>query len=342
MTLPLLASTMKAPQPNTRCAMEHSPGRKGGRILRLLALLVWVVVAGAGLSANPPFGRVAAHAADGRTAPAGQAPCENRVLAPPCENRGLPQPGRAPLRSGAAATPLPQQGTTASNALPRAGGSANDCAPIPGNTYQAQPVNPPPSDRPAEAHPDLNLGLRGYGITAARLRLVDYQGSTDTMAPQLSGLFADGRAPEFAAAYKVYGWDWGCNCPGQVLTRPAVTLLEMAVVTDEPLHVPDSGYTIGGGYEVLVLYASAERITLKYTLDDNVEGGYTLHLEGVCIDPDLLALYQSCDAAGRAQLPALRPRQAFARARSSQVGVAIRDNGTFLDPRSRKDWWHGR
>jgi hypothetical protein len=109
----------------------------------------------------------------------------------------------------------------------------------------------------------------------------------------------------------------------------------------EPVHVPGSGYPIGQDYEVLVLYATSERLTLKYTGEDNVKEGYTLHLEGVCSDPNLLALYQALDGAGRHELPALRPGQAFGRARGVRFGVAIRDAGAFMDPRSRKDWWHG-
>jgi hypothetical protein len=70
--------------------------------------------------------------------------------------------------------------------------------------------------------------------------------------------------------------------------------------------------------------------------------GYTLHVEGLCVDPPLLSLYRSWNAAGRGQLPALQPGQAFGRAASATVGVAIRDSGTFMDPRSRKDWWRGR
>ena len=102
------------------------------------------------------------------------------------------------------------------------------------------------------------------------------------------------------------------------------------------------GYDIGDDYQVLVLYASEERITLKYTREDNVVGGYTLHMENVCVEPSLLALYQSWNDQGRGYLPALRAGQAFGRARGDEIGVAIRDTGAFQDPRSRKDWWKGR
>ncbi len=226
--------------------------------------------------------------------------------------------------------------------LPIVSSSEGTCSPVAGESYGDLSVNPPPTDRPAEQHADLNLALRGYAPTTAFLGLVDYTGGTDSKAPQLSGLFADHRTATFRAAYRVYDWDWGCNCRGSLLADWDVTLAGLSATPGETIHVPASGYTIGSGYEVLVLYASATRITLKYTREDNVVHGYTLHIEGLCVEPRLLALYQSRNDAGRGHLPALRAGQALGRARNDEIGVAIRDYGTFMDPRSRKDWWQGR
>ena len=219
---------------------------------------------------------------------------------------------------------------------------SDPCAPIPGESYGVLSVLPPPTDRPAEEHADLNLALRGYEPTDAYKGLVDYSGGTDPNAPQLPGLFADDRTGTFSNVYQVHHWDWGCNCRGSLITDPEVTLVGLQVTPGETIHVPHSGYDIGGGYQVLVLYASAERITLKYTREDNVVWGYTLHVEDVCVEPDLLALYQTWNDEGRSHLPALRAGQAFGRARRGEIGVAIRDTGAFMDPRSRKDWWQGR
>jgi len=221
-------------------------------------------------------------------------------------------------------------------------GSSDSCLPIPEESYRSLSVNPPPTDRPAAQHADLNLTLRGYELTDAHKGLVDYSGGSDSNAPQLHGLFTDGRLPVFSAVHQVYDWDWGCNCRGGLIGSPEVTLAGLSTTHGETIHVPSSGYAIGSGYEVLVLHASPHRITLKYTRDDNVVDGYTLHVEGICVEPRLLALYQSCNEADRGDLPALRAGQAYGRARGDQIGVAIRDNGTFMDPRSRKDWWQGR
>ena len=90
---------------------------------------------------------------------------------------------------------------------------------------------------------------------------------------------------------------------------------------------------------MLVLYAERESITLKYTRDDHVISGYTVHVEDVCVDPCLLSLCTMAGGAGHEQLPALRAGQAMGRAVGIGTEVAIRDSGAFMDPRARKDWW---
>ena len=44
-------------------------------------------------------------------------------------------------------------------------------------------------------------------------------------------------------------------------------------------------------------------------------------------------------ALGRDELPALRRSDTIGTALSSSVMVAVRDTGSFMDPRSGKDWW---
>ena len=254
---------------------------------------------------------------------------------------GLPVPARAAVTASPAGSAAirSSNGITTYVYLPLVSRS-EPCAPIPGESYGVLSVLPPPTDRPAEVHADLNLALRGYELTSAYLGLVD-GGGTDPAAPQLPGLFADDRTPTFSNVYRVRDWDWNCNCRGGLIAYPEVTLAGFEVASGETIHVPGSGYDIGG-YEVLVLYASAERITLKYTREDNVVSGYTIHVENVCVEPSLLALYESWNDAGRGYLPALQAGQAFGRARGSEIRVAIRDTGTFMDPRIRGDWWQGR
>jgi hypothetical protein len=232
------------------------------------------------------------------------------------------------------------------------------CTGASNTTYAAIPPEPPPADRPVEQHADMNLGLRGYVATTGTLGLVDYGGPTDTGAPKLNTLFQDSRVPTFSSVARVYDWDWQCNCRSSPITDPPVTLAGMAVTAGEELRVPRSAYNIGtrvvrpprgvftdrvsddpNAYEVLVLYATSERITLKYTREDNVIGGYTMHVENVCVAPALLSLYNQVNSAGRSQLPALQAGQVFGRAGSPEIGVVIRDSGSFMDPRSRKDWW---
>ena len=244
-------------------------------------------------------------------------------------------------RAGTVAVDAPEA-VTWDPYLPLVWQGAPGCPPIPGEEYVTLDVEGPPTKRPAEDHPDLNLALRGYRMTHANPGLVNYGRGDDPRAPQLRGLFADSRLPTFTNGYRVYDWDWVCNCRGPLLTDRAVTLTGLRVDRGETIHVPNSGYEIESGYEVLVLYASEERITLKYTREDDAVYGYTLHVEGVCVEPRLLTLYRTQNEAGRAELPALRAGQAFGRARGNEIGVAIRDTGRFLAPNSKGDWWRGK
>lgn len=196
--------------------------------------------------------------------------------------------------------------------------------------------------RPPESHPDLNLAVRGYREVDAFRGLVDYDGETDGNAPQLWGLFADRRTPEITHTYQVYDWDWGSNSHGDLIQDFEVSMVGFRFSEGETVYTPDFGLELGEGYAALVLYADPHRITLKYTGEDNVIDGYTLHIEGLCVYSNLLNLYNERQAAGRGALPALRPGQAIGYSPGTEIGVAIRDRGAFLDPRSRKDWWQGR
>lgn len=213
------------------------------------------------------------------------------------------------------------------------------CDSIRGASYGQLPVDPPKTNRPAADHPDLNIGLRGFQRASEPLRFWDYNGPIDHEAPQLVDLLK--RVPEFTSAWRVRQWVWepAPGRPGSPEPQYAVSLLGLRSSKMEHVHVPDSGYGFEQGYMVLVLYASEERIALKYTKDDSMVKGYGIQLEGVCVEPSLLDLYRRLDAAGRDQLPAVYAHMPIGRARGDELRVAIRDTGMFMDPRSEPDWW---
>jgi hypothetical protein len=220
-------------------------------------------------------------------------------------------------------------------------------------TFTAIPIlgSPRGEPYPPVIDPDLNLVMRSYVATTSLRGLVEYGGEPDKNAPRLHTLFAPPRVPTFAAVYRVHHWDWVCptsltgfGCRGLPISAWDVTMIDMQTAVGEAVYVPDWPRDIlSGVYKAMVLYAEAERITLKYAREDTPAGNsYVIHLEGVCVDPNLLSLYTSLDTAGRTALPGLRRGERLGQAKSEAIGVAIRDTGSFMDPRSGKDWWQGR
>ncbi len=218
-----------------------------------------------------------------------------------------------------------------------------------GQSYGTSLTSGPITDRPAAQHPDLNLSIRGYVLAANQIKqLVDYGGDTDPAAPHLGTLFNPARLPTFSNNYDVYDWNWSTMTRGQLLSQITpwpVTLLGLQTNPDEVIQLPER---VGGNIyidplsrQARVLYAETTRITLKYTSEDNVVSGYTLQIENICVDPDLLSLYQQMNAAGRTYLPALTGKQPIGRALGTEIRVTVRDTGTFGDPRSCKDNWVG-
>lgn len=272
--------------------------------------------------------------------PALAAPSPTPTPSTPATPAPTPAPVPSPPAPAPAPTPTPSPTTPAPTPV------VEPSTPIPGVEYSTLSIAGPPADRPADKHADLNLALRGFSPTAGKLSLIDMSGPTDHRAPQLADLFTDKRRGVLTSVYSVNEWNWEpLPSPGKrggPITAYEVTLAGFETEVGETIHVPGANYDIGQGYQVLVLYADPNRITLKYTREDSVVIGYTVHVDGVCVEPRLLDLYNRMNTAGRKQLPALRAGQPFGRARGYEIQVAIRDTGRFMDPRVRKDWWRGR
>jgi hypothetical protein len=223
-----------------------------------------------------------------------------------------------------------------------------------GLVYQADADNPV---RPADSHADKNLALRSYvanNDAGLRRELVDY-GSASVQPPQPATLFSPNRVPLLVGFYRVHDWNWSPSpapgSQGAPLTRWPATALGLRVTPGEALHVPTSAYDIGQGFEVIVLYADESRVALHYGRGDSVMPGYTVHIEGLCTDPKLLALYNQLNAANGPRyvfpanqypLPVLPTGQPIGWARGSEVVIAVVDSGEFMDPRSCNEWWQIR
>lgn len=216
------------------------------------------------------------------------------------------------------------------------------CATTSGNAYALIPMEAADTTHPDHQHGDLNLALRGYQPSMATKAYVSYAGAVDQGAPQLTALFADQRRPTITNSFQVRDWRWDCDahgCAGDWLTQYEATLMSVATTPGETLFLPKREAELyGGGYMAVVLYAEESRLSIAYTRDGSVANGYAVHLENLCVDPNLLFQYRTGNADGRWQLPGLHNGDPVGTANGDLL-IAIRDRGTFMDPRSTQDWW---
>lgn len=230
----------------------------------------------------------------------------------------------APVATPAAVSAASQEEAPAAEFVPPASSS---------NTYELIPLEGQRESRPAEEHGDLNLKLRDPQPIDVDLSLQDLPGSgVDPNAPNFSKVFK----PEFTRAYTVHDWDWGCNCKGKLLKEDGLVLLGLKTTAGQPVFIPPKdGDIYGGNYYATVLYASEDSLTFLYARAGSVVKGYTVHYVGLHTDPNLVAKFR--ESKGN-ELPGLTLDTPVGVA-GDELIVAIRDNGKFLDMRSKRDWW---
>lgn len=227
--------------------------------------------------------------------------------------------------------------------------------------------------RTAAQHADKNLGLRSYDVATTgngsnfTPGLIDY-GTDDNRGPQLAYLFNPPRVPSFPNFYRVHNWNWATSpnpgsqgglldtCPpasSPNCVNWPITAIGMGVTPGERIHAPRTGVNnpIAPCCHMMVIYADANNIALKYTVEDTAVTGYTVHIRNITVDTNLLALYNSLNNSARDtfmfrgsqhyNLPYLASGQAIGFATGNEIVVAIVDTGSFMDPRSCNEWWLG-
>lgn len=227
------------------------------------------------------------------------------------------------------------------------------------NSYGSGPATQYDRDdpvRPADQHADKNLALRGYVSNDDPLlqrSLVSYGSTASPRPPQLATLFYPARVPDLASFHRVHHWNWASSpspgTRGDPITQYDVTALGLATTRGEGIYCPLSDFDLGQGVAAIVIHADEDSLALRYTREDSsAPPGYTLHIDGLCTDPNLLTLYRQTDDPngpryeypnGSYDLPTLYTGQMMGVARGDQIVVALTDTGSFMDPRSCHEWW---
>jgi hypothetical protein len=190
------------------------------------------------------------------------------------------------------------------------------------------------------------MSVRGWYPVEEVLGFVRYpyppDAPPDAEHPLRLSNIAGSTVESFVDTYQTNDWDWlGCNCAVPRRSSPyPVTMLGLRTTPGQVIRIAGRDRQVDPqGYNAMVLYADVGQIALKYTWEDRVDEGYLVHLVNLCVDPNLVALYEHLDAEGRRRLPGVTNLSAIGTARGDKVDVIVRDSGSFLDPRSWQDWW---
>jgi hypothetical protein len=245
---------------------------------------------------------------------------------------------------------------------PAAPAAAITCPTTSSNSYSSGAVLQYDLDNPvrhADQHADKNLALRSYSLVNQSKTFVDYGNGDSTQPPQFATLFSPDRTPVFSNTYRANHWNWASppnpGTQGGPITSPPVTVLGLQTTPGETIQSPTHGRNPGspwGSGGAIVIYADADSVTLHFTREDTAAVGYTVHIDGLCTDPNLLAKYNQLDNNARNtwypstrdgntdyNLAGVSKGQALGLAADTEIRVAIVDTGAFQDPRSSKEWW---
>ena len=107
----------------------------------------------------------------------------------------------------------------------------------------------------------------------------------------------------------------------------------------QTISIPQTSRTIyGGRFIAMVLFADESSLAFTYSRKDGVDEGYTVYYEGIVVDSSLLNLYRKSQGN---ILPGLEANVPVGHAEGSQIRVAIKKDGVFVDARLAWDWWQG-
>lgn len=145
------------------------------------------------------------------------------------------------------------------------------------------------------------------------------------------------------------------------LVKGSAPALRVPTNPGDPVMMPDTGYSIGGNMEAMVVFAASDRITLHIgrheyfagTGGNNCNGGpcsggYWIYIRGICVDQQIVNKYNEIKGAQEAaaadknpiQLPMVEANRILGRAAGNSVEVVVRDNGPLISV-FKPVYWQG-
>jgi len=249
-------------------------------------------------------------------------------------------------------TPIPSPTKTVATPKPTAPAGNSGCPSTSSQTYSSIRQNPNIRNKinfDLSKNAETNLYMRGWTEINEGKELIsrngDNYGLDPNMPPQISTLFPT-HYPKISKTYIINAWDYenNHNLPGQSAT-PAyrVHMLGLEAAPGEALVGLKAGRTIDGTNVFLVLYATKNYILMIHANEDSWDEygppGYPFYFIDICVDPNLVSLYEKNQNEGRNELPGIATGQVFGYAKDNEVKFVIRDTMSFMDSRYKEDWW---
>ena len=145
------------------------------------------------------------------------------------------------------------------------------------------------------------------------------------------------------------------------LVKGSAPALKVPVEAGDSIMMPDTGYSIGGGMEAMVVFADSDKITLhigrhEYFVGSGqnncnggtCSGGYWIYLKGLCVDQQIVNKYNEVKGAQESaganedpiMLPMIEANRVIGKASGSTIDVLVRDNGPLISIH-RPVYWQG-
>ncbi len=204
----------------------------------------------------------------------------------------------------------------------------------------------------------------GWPVLADMNQYVNYTDTSGATDPLVAGMMGKmfGYKPNILAGAFFMKYTSTFFQGADTLVKGTNPALSVPISPDQPVMMPDTGYSLGGNMEAMVVFAAEDRITLHIGRHEYIagnpnqnncngkpcSGGYWIYIRGICVDQQIQNAYNQAAPAQNAagadktpiNLPMIEAGRTVGNAIGNSVDVIVRDNGPLISV-FRPYYWQG-